>query len=460
MTDPILEMTRRDLIRTFVAMGAVFVLPLTARAQGSTTTLGNEAALPDGMRNRFGRIVVGVGNLELNDQSKSIGMAEIGMVQSYKEEASVVGDCLSAWVSDIHLDDVSLKTGFKGDPNIEYISVNNPKAYTVMKDIVDEYDTTFLPLVTGLTYGKVMTGTYPTQLNVGGLMYEVDQELNDIWSYGIGTHRTPEASRIDVKGPEFNFYHDDVLRMAVEIPLQKMQEVIDSFVLGGDKQQGKTDVGHLMVLMSGGPDSATAVAEARRLHPNARITPLYLQFGHEQDEGELSAFSKLVEQFGLETPEVVDMRGVRQVLSGRVLIHSGAAIMPFGNALVLTFALAYAARAGIEEIWVGMHADDVRESHEYSRGYFDRLQRLAEVTAPKLAPRLVTPFINFDKVSIFRHGASLGVDYGQTWSCIRGTTRHCGKCGACLARQRAFSLAGISDTTEYAETLPLTAVAS
>ena len=30
MTDPILEMTRRDLIRTFVAMGAVFVLPLTA----------------------------------------------------------------------------------------------------------------------------------------------------------------------------------------------------------------------------------------------------------------------------------------------------------------------------------------------------------------------------------------------------------------------------------------------
>ena len=454
------EITRRDLIRNLVGLSAVFVLPMTARAQESTTMLESEAAVPVGMRNRFGRIVIRMGNLELDDQTKTIGMAEIGMVESYKQEASIVSGCLSAWVSNISLDDISLKKGFMGDSSIEYISVDNPAAFAAMKQIVNRYDTTFLPLVTGLSYGKVMTGKFPAQLHVGTKLYEVDDETRDILSYFSGNNRTNEAPRIEVRGTEFSFYQDDILRIAVEVPVQQMDEMFVSYASRSDKLHGAIDVDHLMVLVSGGPDSATTVAEARRTHPHARITPIYLQFGHEQDRGELSGVAALVEQFGLETPEVVDMGGVREVLSGRVLIHSGAAIMPFGNALVLTFALAYAARAKIKEIWVGMHADDARESHEYSREYFDHIQRLADTTSPEFAPRIVIPFIDLDKVSIFRRGAALGVDYGPTWSCIRGTDRHCGKCGACLARQRAFSLAGIKDTTEYVETLPFGALAS
>ena len=442
--DSVIEITRRDLIRNLAGLGAVFVLPSIAAAEG--------------MRDRFGRIVIQVGNLELNHLTKSIGIAELGMVNTYKQNETVVGDCLSAWVHVIKPGDISLRTGFKNEVGREFIHIDNPQAFDAMKEIEAQYNIEFTPIVAGLLYTKSMTGRYPGKVLVGKQLYQVDDETSPIWRYFGEEDRSDAAPRLDVRGSEFKYYTGGQLRMATEVPdFLDMLSIVDSESRPPDSRK---NVNHLMVLVSGGPDSATTVAEARKVWPTARITPLYLQFGHDQDSGELKALGRLVETYQLETPEVVDMRGVSAVLPGRVLIHSGAAIMPFGNALVLTFALAYAARARIEEIWVGMHADDVRESHEYSREYFDRIQRLAYATSREFAPRIVTPFIDVDKVTIFRYGAKLGVDYGSTWSCIRGTDVHCGKCGACLARQRAFSLAGIHDTTEYAETLPLQAQAS
>ena len=442
--DSVIEITRRDLIRSLVGLGAVFVLPGTAAAEG--------------MRDRFGRIVIQASNLELNHLTKSIGIAELGMVNTYKQNAAVVGNCLSAWVHVIQPGDISLQTGFKNEVGREFIRIDNSQAFDAMKEIEAQYNTEFVPIVAGLSFAKSMTGKYPANLLVGARVYEVDDDTSQIWSYFPGEDHSDTAPRLDVKGSEFKYYTGGQLRMAAEVPdFLDMMHLDDSESWPPD---GRKKVKHLMVLVSGGPDSATTVAEARKVWPTARITPLYLQFGHDQDSGELNALARLVETYQLETPEVVDMRGISAVLPGRVLIHSGAAIMPFGNAFVLTFALAYAARARIEEIWVGMHADDVRESHEYSREYFDRIQRLAYATSRELAPRIVTPFVDVDKVTLFRYGAKLGVDYGSTWSCIRGTDVHCGKCGACLARQRAFSLAGVRDTTEYAETLPLQAQAS
>jgi 7-cyano-7-deazaguanine synthase len=54
------------------------------------------------------------------------------------------------------------------------------------------------------------------------------------------------------------------------------------------------------------------------------------------------------------------------------------------------------------------------------------------------------------KPDVFKKGKELGVDYASTWSCIRGSSKHCGECGACRSRRRAFLMAGLSDPTDYA----------
>ncbi len=63
---------------------------------------------------------------------------------------------------------------------------------------------------------------------------------------------------------------------------------------------------------------------------------------------------------------------------------------------------------------------------------------------------LLRPFIQLDKAGIAKLGASLGVDYAQTWSCYKGHDVHCGRCGTCVERIEAFALAGIADPTVYA----------
>ena len=69
--------------------------------------------------------------------------------------------------------------------------------------------------------------------------------------------------------------------------------------------------------------------------------------------------------------------------------------------------------------------------------------------------KLLRPFIMLNKAGIAMEGARLGVDFARTWSCYKGGTVHCGKCGTCVERREAFVQAGIADPTLYASSEPL-----
>ena len=55
---------------------------------------------------------------------------------------------------------------------------------------------------------------------------------------------------------------------------------------------------------------------------------------------------------------------------------------------------------------------------------------------------------------IVRHGAELDLPFEKTWSCYKGGTVHCGRCGTCIERREAFDLAGVTDPTPYADDAP------
>jgi 7-cyano-7-deazaguanine synthase len=41
------------------------------------------------------------------------------------------------------------------------------------------------------------------------------------------------------------------------------------------------------------------------------------------------------------------------------------------------------------------------------------------------------------------------VPFARTWSCYQGGEVHCGRCGTCVERLEAFSLAEVDDPTVY-----------
>lgn len=206
----------------------------------------------------------------------------------------------------------------------------------------------------------------------------------------------------------------------------------------------------VLLLISGGPDSATLakLAEQELKQTGGQLNALYLRTGHPQDDAEIEAANRVASLYGARL-EIIDISDTVKALGfDRPMIHSEASIMRFGNAYVLSISMALAFKSSIDEIWVGLHADDARESREYTRNYIDKLEEMAAL-AYSSYPRIKTPFLNMTKADVFKLGKDIGVDYSVTWSCIRGITVHCGNCGACRSRRRAFNLASITDQTIY-----------
>jgi 7-cyano-7-deazaguanine synthase len=210
-------------------------------------------------------------------------------------------------------------------------------------------------------------------------------------------------------------------------------------------------------MVSGGPDSATLAKvveqEIERTGKEApKVSAIYLRTGESSDDSEIEAASRIVEQIGGRL-EIIDLTNAVSALGGsRLLIHSEADLMPFGNGVALSIAMVYGLRIKAARIMIALHADDAEENVEYTRGFIDQVEQLARF-GQSSAPSIETPFINMNKSQVFKLGLSLGVDYARTWSCIRRGDVHCGICGACRARRAAFVEAEGVDPTQY-ETEP------
>jgi len=205
-----------------------------------------------------------------------------------------------------------------------------------------------------------------------------------------------------------------------------------------------------LVLVSGGPDSATLAKKVKLEHKEVggTIHALYLRTGHLSDEKEIEAANHIVSEIGGKL-EIIDIKDLVVALgSDRILIHSEASIMRFGNAIALSIAIAYAFKIHANRVMIALHKDDADESAEYTQDFLDTIERLAAIGHGN-SPKVEAPFLSMRKYEVFQLGVELGVDYSVTWSCIRRGKKHCGLCGACRSRRRAFNVIGIDDPTEY-----------
>jgi 7-cyano-7-deazaguanine synthase len=125
------------------------------------------------------------------------------------------------------------------------------------------------------------------------------------------------------------------------------------------------------------------------------------------------------------------------------------------NTIMLSLALAWAEVLGARDVFIGVNVLD-------SSGYpdcrpefiaaFEALARLATKAGVEGEPcHIHTPLIAMTKAEIIRAGARLGVDYACTVSCYQADAagRACGRCDSCRLRAAGFSAAGIADPTRY-----------
>jgi 7-cyano-7-deazaguanine synthase len=217
-----------------------------------------------------------------------------------------------------------------------------------------------------------------------------------------------------------------------------------------------------VVLVSGGLDSATALAVCRA----QGYTPYAISFDYGQRHRvELQAAARVAEAGGAVEHRVVPVGLDRlggsaltdtiEVPKGRAVEAMGADIpvtyVPARNTVFLALALAYAEVIGATDLFIGANALDYSGypdcRPEYMRA-FEQVANLATKAGVEGARFTIhAPLIRMTKAEIIRKGLELGVDYGLTHSCYDPDPqgRPCGRCDSCLLRKKGFDEAGVAD---------------
>jgi 7-cyano-7-deazaguanine synthase len=220
--------------------------------------------------------------------------------------------------------------------------------------------------------------------------------------------------------------------------------------------------GPAVVLLSGGLDSATALALAREAgHACHALSVAYGQ----RHAAELDAAARVARALGAVEHRVmhVDLAAV----GGSALTDAAIAVpesptpgipvtyVPARNTLFLALALGWAEVLGARDLYIGVNAVDYSGYPDCRPEFiaaFESLARLATRAGVEGAPlRVHAPLIAMSKAEIIHAGTRLGVDFGATVSCYQADAqgRACGRCDSCRLRREGFAAAGIADPTRY-----------
>jgi 7-cyano-7-deazaguanine synthase len=223
-----------------------------------------------------------------------------------------------------------------------------------------------------------------------------------------------------------------------------------------------------VVLLSGGLDSATALAVGRA--DGRECYALTFRYG-QRHEVELDAAAAVARSLGVAEHRVVDvdLRWIGgSALTAPIAVPKHRALeaapagdipityVPARNTIFLAFAVAWAEVLGARDIYLGINAVDYSGYPDCRPEFLEAFQQVARLGTRAGALggdlRLHAPLAGLDKAAIIRLGVSLGVDYGLTHSCYDPDPagRACGACDSCQLRRRGFAQAGVSDPTRYA----------
>jgi 7-cyano-7-deazaguanine synthase len=217
-----------------------------------------------------------------------------------------------------------------------------------------------------------------------------------------------------------------------------------------------------VVLLSGGLDSATALAVARDQGHDCHA--LSLDYG-QRHHAELEAARAIVAHLGAREHRV--MRLDMGPFGGSALTDASIAIpetptegipvtyVPARNTIMLSLALGWAEVLDADAIYIGVNALDYSGYPDCRPDFIAAYQHLANVATKRAIEgrpiHILAPLIDLSKAEIIRLGLRLGVNYAQTVSCYQADAsgRACGRCDSCRLRRQGFAEAGVPDPTRY-----------
>ena len=222
-----------------------------------------------------------------------------------------------------------------------------------------------------------------------------------------------------------------------------------------------------VVLLSGGLDSTTALAIAKK--EGFDVYGLSFDYG-QRHRIELERAKQIAKKLDVIDHQIINI-DLRQ-FGGSALTDSidvpthreekivseeiPVTYVPARNTIFLSLGLAYAEVNNAPHIFLGVNAVDYSGYPDCRPEFIEAFEKLANLATKisvegKEKIKIHTPLIQLTKAKIILKGIELDVDYSLTYSCYKPEKggKACGICDSCQLRLRGFNEAGLEDPLNY-----------
>lgn len=215
-----------------------------------------------------------------------------------------------------------------------------------------------------------------------------------------------------------------------------------------------------VVIYSGGMDSFTVLHRA--LREGLEVHALSFDYGQRHGR-ELEAARHVCRELGM-AHQVVDIRAIHALIDNSALTDASrempegdygadnlaATVVPNRNMILLSLSIAKAVNIGAGRVDYGAHGGDHVLYPDCRPAFVEAMNAVAGI-ANFEAVEIHAPYLGASKAEILADGLAMGLDYADTWTCYRGETLACGRCGSCRERLAAFAANGVTDPLAYVE---------
>lgn len=217
-----------------------------------------------------------------------------------------------------------------------------------------------------------------------------------------------------------------------------------------------------VVLLSGGLDSATVLAQA--IADGYACYSMSFDYG-QRHRAELQAAERVARQLGVIEHKVIGLN--LNGMGGSALTDADIEVpvvpsegipvtyVPARNTVFLSLALGWAEVLGAHDIFIGVNAVDYSGYPDCRPEFVAAFEQMANLATREGVEgrgfRIRAPLQYLSKAQIVEMGMRQGVDYGLTVSCYQADDdgRACGRCDSCRLRAAGFAAAGVADPTRY-----------
>lgn len=214
-----------------------------------------------------------------------------------------------------------------------------------------------------------------------------------------------------------------------------------------------------LVVCSGGLDSVVSATYAqRKLGMDVHL--IHFLYGSRAEGPEVKAIQAVAEYLGAELTLFnlpVYSKGDSPLLDPDSKVAGGEEgaefaheWVPARNLLLLSVATAFAEARGIDTIVLGNNLEEAGAYPDNEPEFIARFNdMLPFAVGDGKRMRVIMPVGNLMKHEIVALGNQIGAPMHLTWSCYRAGEVHCGTCGPCYMRRKAFEINNLPEVISY-----------